>query len=197
MAAALGSLLTALYVGWQLGGDVRSLTWVWGHVGEQQTEAALKPLEGDGWRVIHDIPTERGNWDHVAVGPGGLFLLDTKTSERTASVRDDRLYLGRTTFNGGAFRGAALGVHAALTESKPPFVQAVVVIWADFPAGRHEEHNVVYVAGGDLVNWLTNLPPKLAAPRVDELAAAIERLRSSASSVPALSERLEKTTSGP
>src|SRR2546426_1031800 len=45
LAAALGSLLTALYVGWQLGADVRSLTWVWGHVGEQQTEAVLKPLE--------------------------------------------------------------------------------------------------------------------------------------------------------
>jgi hypothetical protein len=57
MAVALGSALTTLYVGWQVGGDVRSLSWVWGQVGEDQTEDALKPLEDDGWRVVHD-----GGW---------------------------------------------------------------------------------------------------------------------------------------
>jgi hypothetical protein len=77
MAVALGSLLTALYVGWEVGGDVRSLTWIWGQLGEQQTEDVLGRLEHDGWRVVHDIPREHGNYDHIAIGPPGLFLLDS------------------------------------------------------------------------------------------------------------------------
>jgi Nuclease-related domain len=173
----LGSLLTVIYIGWQLGGDVRSLTWIWGQIGEQQTEDVLKPLERVGWRVIHDIPNARGNWDHVVVGPGGLFLLDTKTSERKAFVKDDRLYLGRTTFNGAAFRGSAKSLHTALAEHRPPFAQAVVAIWADFPARHQEERDVIYIAGGELAEWLSSRPPKLAAPRVVALASAIEGLR--------------------
>jgi Nuclease-related domain len=137
----------------------------------------LKPLERVGWRVIHDIPNARGNWDHVVVGPGGLFLLDTKTSERKAFVKDDRLYLGRTTFNGAAFRGSAKSLHTALAEHRPPFAQAVVAIWADFPARHQEERDVIYIAGGELAEWLSSRPPKLAAPRVVALASAIEGLR--------------------
>lgn len=152
MAVALGSALTTLYVGWQVGGDVRSLSWVWGQVGEEQTEDALKPLEDDGWRVVHDITHRRGNWDHVVVGAAGVFLLDTKSSERRASVRDDRLYLGRTVFNGGGFRGAAKALYSALASSRPPFVQPVVVIWGDFTQERCEEYGATYIAGTSLAS---------------------------------------------
>src|SRR5207247_2274258 len=51
--------------------------------GEQQTAAVLGRL-GAGWHSIHDVPQSRGNWDHICVGPAGVFLLETKDVSRPA-----------------------------------------------------------------------------------------------------------------
>ena len=49
-AAMLGAWLTLIIVIWLLGGDARSLTWVWGAAGERQTEDELSRLPEDGGR---------------------------------------------------------------------------------------------------------------------------------------------------
>lgn len=48
--------------------------------GEQTTGQFLQDeLPALGYRVFHDILSERGNIDHVAIGPGGVFSIETKT----------------------------------------------------------------------------------------------------------------------
>src|SRR4029077_1101345 len=42
----------------------------------------------DGWQVIHDVSFGRGNIDHVIVGPGGIYTVETK-SRRAAALVDD------------------------------------------------------------------------------------------------------------
>ncbi|MFD7995456.1 nuclease-related domain-containing protein [Streptomyces mexicanus] len=53
-----------------------------GAKGEQWTAGLLRPLEVQGWTVLHDraIPgARRANADHVLVSPGGrVFLVDSK-----------------------------------------------------------------------------------------------------------------------
>lgn len=39
----------------------------------------LEEMHGDGWYVLHDISFGAGNIDHVAIGPGGLFTIETKS----------------------------------------------------------------------------------------------------------------------
>lgn len=176
-AALLGAMLMMLVLAWEVGGDVHTLTWRWGQFGEQETADALKALDGN-WRVIHDIPRERGNWDHVVVGPGGVFLLETKDYRAPALVKDDKLWLGRFVLNGGTLRFSAKSLSAALQNSTSPWVQPVVVIWGEFSQGLHEENGVVYLSGSRLAGWLGEQPPKLSGSRVEELGAAVERLRS-------------------
>ena len=175
-AAFLGAMVMLLVVAWEMGGDVHSLSWRWGQFGEQDTEDALDALDGR-WRMIHDVPRERGNWDHVVVGPGGVFMLETKAYRAAAVVKDDRLYLGRTIVNGGALRFSAKSLSGALPNSTSPWVQPVVVIWGEFAQHRHEENGVTYLAGSSLSEWLSEQPAKLSASRVEELARAVERLR--------------------
>jgi hypothetical protein len=44
------------------------------------TRARLQPLEAAGWSVLHDVVVgTRGNIDHVAIGPAGLFTIETKS----------------------------------------------------------------------------------------------------------------------
>jgi hypothetical protein len=126
--------------------------------------------------VIHDIPRERGNWDHVVVGPGGVFLLETKDYRAPAVVKDDKLHLGRFVLNGGSLRYSAKSLNQALSGSSP-WVQPVVVIWGEFAQRQHEENGVVYLSGHRLASWLDEQPEKFSASRVEALAAAAMRLR--------------------
>lgn len=50
--------------------------------GEQAVAEALHSIEvaGAGYVSFHDVPKDgRGNIDHVVVGPGGVFVIETKT----------------------------------------------------------------------------------------------------------------------
>jgi hypothetical protein len=50
-----------------------------GVLGEEVMGQALQCLCERGYRIFHDVPGD-GNWnvDHVVVGPGGVFAIETK-----------------------------------------------------------------------------------------------------------------------
>lgn len=50
-----------------------------GNSGEVKVGGLLEELADDGWRVLHDVPTGRGNVDHVLVGPAGILTVETKS----------------------------------------------------------------------------------------------------------------------
>jgi Nuclease-related domain len=60
-----------------------------GYVGERVVAEYLEPLRAGGWLVFHDVPCESGrekfNIDHVAVGPGGVFAIETKARRKGAA----------------------------------------------------------------------------------------------------------------
>jgi hypothetical protein len=60
-----------------------------GNNGELKVAEILNDLRSDGWLTLHDIQTGRGNIDHVAVGPGGIVTVETKS--RRGRVRTDQL----------------------------------------------------------------------------------------------------------
>jgi hypothetical protein len=61
-----------------------------GYFGERVVAEHLEPLKQQGWRVFHDVPCASNgasfNIDHVAVGPQGVFVIETKT-RRKGSAR--------------------------------------------------------------------------------------------------------------
>lgn len=54
--------------------------------GEQVVGSILDDLVSDGWYALHDVQTGRGNIDHVAIGPGGLIAIETKSHSGRRSV---------------------------------------------------------------------------------------------------------------
>jgi hypothetical protein len=97
-----------------------------------------------------------------------VFLLDSKVLHQTAAAGDDALRSGRLAYSGGAFRAGAKRIKTALEQrpgSRAPWVQAVVVVWGDFPQARHAERDVVYVRGDELRAWLSELPAHVNAPQ--------------------------------
>ena len=61
-----------------------------GYFGERVVAEHLEPLKLQGWRVFHDVPCQhegvKFNIDHIAVGAGGVFIIETKT-RRKGSAR--------------------------------------------------------------------------------------------------------------
>jgi hypothetical protein len=160
--------------------------WMDGAQGEKWTEKRLRPLERDGWIVAHDLEAKFGNVDHFIVGPGGVFLLDSKNWSGIVSIED-----GIATVTPpdnpdaawswprlpGALKRASFKNKEAIEKltGVRVFVQPVVVIWAPFEQRQVLSNGVVYVAGDFLETWLRSLPLRLDNAR----SAQIGRLLAS------------------
>ena len=81
-----GTLLLALFgigagactvIAWRKLSEIRSCRL--GLLGEQAMAEQLRALVSKGYQVFHDVPGD-GKWnvDHVAVGPAGVFAIETK-----------------------------------------------------------------------------------------------------------------------
>ncbi len=71
--------------------DPIDASWGEGARGEFQVGEELERLHKEGFYIFHDWYSGKGNVDHFAVGPQGVFAVETKawkgeiTAERTAS----------------------------------------------------------------------------------------------------------------
>jgi hypothetical protein len=179
MASIAGFVAGALFVMWSLGGHVSTFHWWIGAEGERDTAKQIERL-GPEWHCEHDLEHGRGNWDHVLVGPPGVFLLDSKVINGTAAAGDDALRSGRLNYPGGIFRSGAKQIKDAIEArlgSRAPWVQAVVVVWGDFPQAHHEEQDVVYLRGDQMTTWLGEQPQKLNGPQRAALTTALQEVR--------------------
>lgn len=56
-----------------------------GYLGDRAVAEELSKLSGQGFRIFHDVPAEVGkrafNLDHVAVGPSGVYAIETRTRQ--------------------------------------------------------------------------------------------------------------------
>jgi hypothetical protein len=81
LGLVLGTL-AAMVAGWGLRFQPSpdAVAWRRGAAGERRTARLLGQLERHGWAVLHDLalPGSRANLNHLAIGPGGVFAIDSK-----------------------------------------------------------------------------------------------------------------------
>lgn len=158
--------------------------WLRGAEGELKTERALRPLQRSGWTFAHDVEIQSGNRDHVAVGPGGIFLLETKRPGGEVTVEGDHVRVQRLDDPDAGYdmsRPASWARREAMRLSgelqadtgRRLWVQAVMVIWAPFPQRVVESSRIVYVHGDELAGWLGSRDRALSVERCEEIAALI------------------------
>jgi hypothetical protein len=161
--------------------------WREGAEGERKTAKALKPLQRSGLRVVHDVKARYGNYDHVAVGRAGVFLLETKNLKGTVELRNGVPHLRRRLDPDAdtrldQIRPRALSAAARLNNDiehrtgHSIWVQAVVVFWSDFPEGFVDDSRCVFVHGPQLRAWLEDLPDRLDQIEAIEIASAITHI---------------------
>jgi hypothetical protein len=188
--AVLGSLLAprlslvvgalaAVAAGWGLRfrPSRDAVAWRRGAAGERRTARLLAALERHGWAVLHDLALpggSRANLDHLAIGPGGVFVIDSKHYRgRLQLDPSGRLWHGRYPLAPalGAVSFEADQVAQVLTDPDVVVVPIMAVHGAQVPWGKVVVNGVPVVPAGRLPSMLRELPAVLGPERVAALAA--------------------------
>jgi Nuclease-related domain len=169
--------LAALAAGWGLRFEPspEAAAWRRGAVGERRTARMLGPLERQGWAVLHDlaVPGSRANIDHLVIGPGGVFVIDSKQYRgRLQLDPSGRLWHGRYPL-APALRAVSFEADQAalvLTDPDAVVVPIMAVHGAPVPWGKVVMEGVPVVAARRLPSMLRQLPAYLGPERVAALA---------------------------
>ena len=89
------SLVPTMLVGWFFLGKVLDridARWGEGARGEFRVGEELERLHEEGFHVFHDWYSGRGNVDHFAVGPQGVFAIETKAWRGKIAAEGGRLF---------------------------------------------------------------------------------------------------------
>lgn len=163
--------------------------WEDGALGEEWTAKELRPLAKQGWTVMHDVQDTRGagkgNFDHVLVGPAGVFLLDSKAWPGITSIEKGLPTLRRhedpdlPAYVHESLprrqRAGAVRLKEALKQETriSVWVSPVVVIWGGFPQGKVVDDGVTFIRGDLVGEWLLDQPGQLVPEHQARVAAGI------------------------
>jgi Nuclease-related domain len=171
-------VLAAMAAGWMLRFQPSPLAVAWrrGAAGERRTARLLEPLERQGWAVLHDlaVPRSRANLDHLVIGPGGVFAIDSKQYRgRLHLDQSGRLWHGRYPL-APVLRAVTFEADQAalvLTDPDVVVVPILAVHGTQVPWGKVVADGVPVVAARRLPRMLRQLPAVLGPERVANLAA--------------------------
>jgi hypothetical protein len=169
--------LAAVVVGWGLRFRPTSDATAWrrGAVGERHTARLLGPLERLGWVVLHDlaVPGSEANIDHLAIGPGGVFVIDSKQYRgRLQLDPSGRLWHGRYPL-APTLRAVSFEADQAAQVLPDPGVVVLPILavhGAQVPWGKVVMDGVPVVTARRLPSMLRQLPAVLGPKRVASLA---------------------------
>ncbi len=154
--------------------------WRVGAQGEKWAGEELDKLTKRGWTVVHDVPVgERGaNIDHVLVGPGGVFTVNSKyhvgkqvscngTSLRVGGYATKHLHVARHE----AQRASRLMSSAY---GEPVHVTALIVVLVERDnftrTTQPADGQVLVLRAREARTMLEQLPVRYAVHEVDRLA---------------------------
>jgi len=153
-------------------GDERH--WRVGADGEEEVAWRLRKL-GKGWHVLHSVPVgNRGSdIDHVVIGPGGVFTLNTKnhTGQRVSVTASTVLVNGQNTHyvRNSRFEAerATRLLSAACNETVA--VHPVIVVMAAQLTSKGQPPDVSVVGRKTIAQWLSRRPAVMTPQRVEEI----------------------------
>lgn len=164
-------------VAWAVSSATGTASSRMGEQAERWTAEQLRTLERRGWRSVDQVPLDRGDVDHVAVGPAGAFAIETKWRARWKVGPGSDDCLGgfadaasrRARRMGSILRSTQVGV--------PLAVRPVLALWGPVDGTLPATvRGVPVVHGPALATWLAGQPPDGDPVGDDEVTAVLAGL---------------------
>ena len=156
--------------------------WRRGAQGERSTASYLTDLELAGFVVLHDrrMPGSRGNIDSIAIGPSGVWIIETKRLSGRVEILNERLWVRdqvRDNLVEQVYR-QAVEVQIALGGASvgAPTVRPVLCIHRAKLPREQDVRGVMVVNGRRLPQALQNAPTVLDADAVQAIAREADRI---------------------
>jgi hypothetical protein len=138
--------------------------WARGAAGERKVGATLEGL-GPDWHVLHDIYLGRGNIDHIVVGPGGVYTVETKSHRGRIPV--DHIY--------DKMLSQAYAEKKLLEEVSGLEVEALLVFSEAYLVGSVPAHRrgVTVIPERMLAGYFERRRPRITAEEAADIAARL------------------------
>lgn len=155
-----------------------------GERGELHVADVLDDLRSDGYRPIHDIVGKNFNIDHVLVGPGGVFAIETKFRSGAGKITFQN---GEGLFVDGHLeekdclkqaRGNALAVSNLIKENcdRREWVTPLVIFVGEWQVKDDWRDTDTRVLTPDrLPRYIRNQQPRLRKSEIDLIASHLQR----------------------
>jgi hypothetical protein len=159
-----------------------------GAEGERRTANALAMLPASGWFVLHDVrwPGKRfANIDHVVVGPGGVFVIDSKAWGGVVDVRDG--VLRQNGYKREEAVASAADAAVAVGERVPglaPYAVSPVLCFAGDQGVEGHTRGVILCTPETLVGMLLSRPQVLDPAAVRRTLLGLQEALKSAMAAP-------------
>src|ERR1700712_4878169 len=148
-----------------------------GAQGEESPADVLGGLSAEGWRIFHDVRwpgRAQANIDHVLVGPGGVFVVDTKAwtgdiEVRSGSLRQDGRRRARHVIASAA---AAMAIGELLPGTPPKSIHPVICFARPEPIYGWSG-DVMVCSLDNIVAFLTSSPRVLDEVEMTEIAEVL------------------------
>jgi hypothetical protein len=150
---------------------------------ERRTAGDLVELEAGGYVLLHDraIPGTRGNVDHLAIGPAGVYVVESKNLRGKLTIAAEKLFVGERTRTGvidETYR-AAIAVQVCLAdrlnEARATVHPILCVNRTTQLLLDNEVQGVRVVSGPQLARFLRRQPEVLDAATVQSIADLADR----------------------
>lgn len=119
------------------------------------------------------------------IGPGGVYLVDSKFFVGSTSIHGDvpvvrryedpdLRYVAEEVPRRVKSQAAWCSDRLRTTTRMRTWVQPVVALWGEFEAVIQEADGVTYLRGSDLAEWLLRRPPDLQPQQITRLWNAVD-----------------------
>jgi hypothetical protein len=154
--------------------------WSVGAEGERLVAAAIDSVARYGWTALHDLHwpgRPKANLDHVAIGPGGVILIDAKNWSGDVVVGDGKLRQNGYDRTGQveSVARAAADLVAELAPSHRSAVRGVVCLAGQDLEPTTLSWGITVVGRAQLPTFLAGLAPRLTPFDVADVGRYLAR----------------------
>ena len=181
-AVAAGAIALVMLYGFVQSPKVDA--WGTGAEGERATARDLAGLGDAGFVILHDrrVPGYGGNIDHVAIGPTGVWAIETKSLRGKVEIDGDDLKVGgyrRDKIVDQVYREAVavqVALGASVTKLGLTVTPVICLHRGELPFFNKTVRGVRLASGRQLARLLRTGEARLTAEQVQTLAREADRL---------------------